>query len=169
MKKSNRRHYQRLRIDRSVQIQIQLFPVMPFIGESIHARLINISEGGMGLLLENADMRKQIKLGTKMKIHFRLPGKPLRQCTALVGHNLNMKDGLFFIGLRFVKTGSGLSREIHEMAKDNELCDGRIADHVSPWCDISCSFHNLCRKPLRLSRDNAPPLPSFEIALQTAE
>ena len=165
---SNRRQFKRLKIDKSVRVLVQLFPVMPFIGETMEAQLINISEGGISLRLIYPEKYPSLARGSKVRLHLRLPGHPLSECRGEITHALKAGETEPMLGIRFQKPPAALMKEIRHMATDSDRCDRRTRDQA-PWCDISCTFHNLCRKPIRITQDveNADLL--MEIALQRVE
>jgi hypothetical protein len=168
---SNRRRSPRLKIDRRLRVQVQLHPVMPFIGESVDAVLVNLSEGGMALMIPRGRKkdRPPIPRGAKIKIHFRLPGGPLRECLAAVSHSVRTKQGDDIIGLRFLGVPAGLRDVFRQMLADNEACDDRVRLHDYAWCDPSCAFSALCRKPIRNENPAFLDVSAIEIALQYAE
>jgi c-di-GMP-binding flagellar brake protein YcgR len=168
LQKSNRRRAKRLKIDRSVKIPVQLFPVLPFIGHAVEASLVNISSGGMALLLQEPDAFKKLKKGTPIKLHFHLPGRHLQQCRAKLTHKLDSDPHQVLLGLKFFKPPAGLIKALSRMAQDEANCERRIQEAERPWCDIRCTFHNLCRKPTRIL-PHTPNQNHIEIALQSIE
>lgn len=145
MKKSNRRIAKRLKIDRSVKILVHLFPVMPFIGEATYANLINISKGGLALVVD-----EPVKRGAALKVHFHLPGNPIQSSSAVVTHSFVGKDGRYVLGVKFVKPPKMLVENIEKMVLNSNSCDQRIRELADPQCDKACAFFQLCRKPIRL-------------------
>lgn len=168
-KKSNRRQFKRLRVDKSVKIPVQIFPVLPFIGESIEAALVNISLGGMALVMDASATEGKLRRRSKIKIHFRLPGQPLSDCSALVSHLIKTSDGQSFLGIRFLKTPASFQGLISKMISDTDRCDARIIEGDHPFCETSCAYHSLCRKPLRMENPLTPVSLGFEIAFQQVE
>lgn len=168
MKFSDRRLLKRLRVDRALRVKVQLFPVMPFIGESIEAGLINLSEGGMGLVILSADHHTRVQKGEKYKIHFRLPGQPLRECIGTVQRLSSLNGDRDFVGLKFSKIPHSLKKLFAQMVEENDQCDYRIRES-RPFCDPACSYRSLCRKPIHALEKGAAEHPHFEIALQIAD
>jgi hypothetical protein len=165
---SDRRLSRRLKIDRSVRVPVQLASLIPFIGNFVEAGLINISEGGMALVLRMEEPSPQkMARGQNIKVHFHLPGRPLQECQAQVRHRFHYADGRIALGIRFTRIGQSLVKDLRRMAEDFENCERRIdaAGDGHPWCDVLCAFHPLCRKPLRVVSSEMPSLP-LEIALQ---
>ena len=39
-------------MDRLVRVPVQIFPVMPFLGPTVDGALVNLSAGGMALLID---------------------------------------------------------------------------------------------------------------------
>ncbi len=115
---SNRRRSRRLKIDRPVKVLIQLFPVLPFIGHSFEADLVNISAGGMAFIIDSDE--KEIKRGSEIRIHFRLPGGPLCECTGDITHRDSAPGG-DCIGIRFYRPPAALVRQIERMAVESAL------------------------------------------------
>jgi hypothetical protein len=164
---SNKRQHKRLRIDRSVRVPVHLFTKMPFIGEAISASLINLSAGGMALGLDGVVPRKTPKKGGRLKIHFRLPGRPLQECWGVVTHVIESGTKGISIGIRFERCPAQLQQELEHMANDNHACDVRIEQKGNAWCLPTCSFMDLCRKPIRPEPAHSSAIERIEIALQT--
>ncbi len=160
MSAQNRRKFDRLRIDRSVRISVQLFPVLPFLGESIDVGLVNISPGGLALSIADAAHHKELKKGHEVRVHIRLPGLAIEECTGTVTRRYSTAGGKNVVGVKFTKVSAAVSKELVRMSKDNALCDQRVASGEHAWCLPTCSFYSLCRKPLRLDdgRANEGPL-----------
>lgn len=110
----NRRQHPRYRIDRALQVPVQLFPVLPFLGEAIDAKLLNISETGLAIVANFSPAKTKITKGTKIKIHFRLPGHPLTECVASVVRNTVLENDEHFLGLRFIKPPRSLANAIEK-------------------------------------------------------
>lgn len=161
----NRRRHARLRLDRSVRIPVQISPVLPFLGESLFATLLNLSGGGVALFFEDDPASNQMKRGCKLRIHLRLPGAPLWECRGVVSRRLKTSKG-HFLGIRFTHRPAGLIHHIEQMALENDRCDDRI-DEKHPWCDANCAYLSLCRKSIRLTPTDAA-IDELEIALQTS-
>jgi hypothetical protein len=167
--KSNKRKHKRLRVDRSVKIPIHLFPKMPFIGQPVSAFLLNLSAGGMALSVDCESLERPIPRGTDLKIHFRLPGRPLQECRGRVTHSFKSQSDHIMLGIKFEKCPDHLMEELEAMSADNEACDYRIEQTRDPWCVPTCSFFDLCRKPIRPATAAMPTLERLEIALQARE
>lgn len=110
----NRRQHPRVRVDRSMQVPVHLFPVLPFLGEAIDAHLVNISATGMAIIANLSPAKAKIAKGAKIKIHFRLPGQPLTECVATVVRNSSLDEEEHFLGLRFNKPPRSLASAIQK-------------------------------------------------------
>jgi hypothetical protein len=143
--------------------------VLPFLGLAVDANLLNISAGGMAIVIHKLGGKNKINKGLKSKIHFRLPGRPLCECLGVITHRIELNESETFLGIRFTKVPASLVDAIHKMADDNERCDIRIRDQETPWCESQCSFYSLCRKPLRQLNSHSHRFPEFEIAFQDVE
>lgn len=168
MKSSNKRKHKRLRIDRTVRVPVHLFPKMPFIGQAISATLINLSAGGMALAIDGTSSKNFSFKKNRIKIHFRLPGKPLQECWGRVTHTWESQSNGCTVGIRFEKCPAQLKQELESMAADNEACDTRIEQTQEAWCIPTCSFFDLCRKPIRPAATGHAS-DRIEIALQSHE
>lgn len=162
---SNRRAHRRIRVDRAIRVPVQVFPVLPFVGTPTDAVLVNLSPGGMALLLESD--HAALSRGTRLRVHFRLPGLPLTECQGIVSNLLQGRNSTWVrIGVRFLKAPVQLSQRIERMIADDDACDARMFRHAEPRCDTACAFHSLCHKPIRTGSHG--PLAQFEISLQRA-
>ncbi len=159
----NRRKDRRIRVDRAVRVPVQLFPILPFVGTPCEAVLVNLSAGGMGLLLENDG--EGLAKGTKLVVHFRLPGLPLTECRGTVSNHIAGKKSAWIrIGVKFQKAPVNLTERIQKMINDDAVCDARMFESADPRCDTACSFHSLCHKPIRVGGHTQHA--QFEISLQ---
>jgi hypothetical protein len=143
-----------------------VFPVLPFVGPTIEGALVNLSAGGMALLLDTDARAARLVKGARLRVHFRLPGLPLTECKALITHaRPDRASGWMRLGLRFISAPARLADRINKMVTDDETCDARVRDNGDTRCDLACSFHSLCHKPFRLLGVAGA---QFEIALQSA-
>jgi c-di-GMP-binding flagellar brake protein YcgR len=168
MSQDNRRHDGRIRIDPVVRVPVHVRPVIPFIGQPVEAGPMDISQGGMAVRLRREHCRDLIP-GSKIKVHFRLPGMPLQECKALVRHNLAISESQSVLGILFLDLPVAIAKEINQMVMDDEACEQRATATKSPWCDPTCAFHYLCRKSFRFTALMGPSVDPLEIALQTAD
>jgi len=144
-----RRKNQRLKLDRTVRVPVQVCPVMPFLGRNIEAILLNISAGGMSISVGESSRFPQLKKKTALKIHFHFPGGSLFECRGNIAHRFNSRSDGMVLGIRFLNPSLALVGEIDKIIEDNEICDNRVGSEHGPWCDVLCSYHYLCRKPFR--------------------
>lgn len=165
----NRRKSKRIRIPQNTRVPVHIFPVLPFLGMSIDTTLLNISAGGMALVVETTRLKGQIPKGKNLRIHFRLPGHPIWECSAKIAHNIRLNEEESYLGIRFSKMPLRLEKTINAMASANDRCDRRIEELSKPWCEPSCAFFGLCQKPLKINEEPEAPSSGFEIALQHAE
>lgn len=165
---SNRRQDKRLKIDPSVRIPVHLFPVTPFIGQEITAQLINLSVDGIALRFQLPFESKLLKKELTLKIHFRLPGGPLRECTGRIKRFSDQGPAGAEVGVHFTKVPSEFKNFVREMIQDNDRCDRRIRAEAHPWCNPACSYFSLCRKPIRPSQHAIEHIETIEIAFQNA-
>jgi c-di-GMP-binding flagellar brake protein YcgR len=169
MTTANRRKFKRLRIDRSVRVPIHLFPEMPFIGKAVEATLSNISAGGMSLEIVELSKKTPLLRGTKLKIHFRLPGQSIRECKAVITHHFHDVSTVHSLGIKFINLPKPVAHELQQMTVDNESCDRRLREESAPWCIPTCSFYSLCRKPLRPVTNGHHATDHFELAFEAVK
>jgi|GEM_PF-3624780 len=169
MKTRNRREHKRLRIEKSVKIPVYISPVVPFIGSPLTAHSLNMSNRGLAIRVqgEKSELSK-LKVGAKLKIHFRLPPGKIQECRGVVTHQTNIDLEEMVLGIRFTKISRNITEDIGHMIEDNESCDKRILEEQNPWCFPSCSFYKLCRKPIRAPETDHRDKDLLEIALQKA-
>jgi hypothetical protein len=155
-------------MDRLVRVPVQVFPVLPFVGPTVEGALVNLSSGGMALLIANEAGTARLARGTRLRVHFRLPGLPLTQCKGTVTHAApSAGNGWLRLGVKFMQFPASLNDRIQRMLIDDAACDARMADAAEPRCDLACAFHSLCSKPIRLVAGGMSAV-QFEIALQRA-
>ena len=141
--------------------------MLPFVGPALEGALMNLSPGGMALLIEGERAGERLTRHDRLRVHFRLPGLPLTECRGTVTHAVQQNDGWMRLGVKFLKTPPRLGERIKRMIFDDQVCDDRIVQDAQPRCDLACTFHSLCHKPIRQDVGSVPAV-VFEIALQRA-
>lgn len=165
MEKQSRRRHRRLRIDAFVRIPVQFYPNFPFVGESIDARLFNISEGGIAVVVPNSEVPSNLTKGLKLKIHFRLPELIPIECQGLISHIEKFEDNYSMVGIRFTKVPFVLTQRIQQMERDDTRCELRLKEK-QPKCEADCTYHPLCQKSLRVLFTPVYSTLAMEIAFQ---
>lgn len=163
---ANRRRQRRLPLDRLVRIPVQIFPVLPFVGPSLEGAVLNLSRGGMALLVKVDGDIRNLDRGARLRVHFRLPNSPLADAKGFITNvSIDRDTGWLRLGIRLVSAPPALAARIDRMVADNESCDERLKKSSDARCDVDCAFHSLCNKSIRqaVRGSRTPPL---EIALQ---
>ena len=163
--RSNRRRDKRLKIPGRTKVNVHLLPVLPFIGVPVEGSVANLSASGLGLTLFDPEAPDAVRKGSKVKIHFRVPGHRLVACAGRVVRNEHGGGRRRGIGIRFTSVPAAFRRLLALMIEDNAACDSRIRNMRAPMCRPTCSYFALCVKPLKPQPSLGRPL---EIALQSA-
>src|SRR4051812_43514428 len=90
-----RRKYTRFSATAFLNRPISLSPMPPFIGKSIRGKLIDLSAGGLALLIPQI-----IPLGTKVNMKLTFPDQTLLECKAEIRHMLP-RERNYLHGLQF--------------------------------------------------------------------
>lgn len=120
-------------------------PLPPYIGKQVRGKLIDLSAGGMSLLIPQI-----IPLGTKLRLKLVFPDQTKLECDAEVRHMLP-RDRSFLHGLQFDGLAADVSERIGKMSADYIDCEQRILNnHLSPCIGDKCAFFTMCSKQERI-------------------
>lgn len=152
-----RRRYKRFTATAFLRMPVHLGPVPPFFGSPVKGRLIDLSAGGMALLIDEV-----IPLNTKLKIVIGFPNQWKIEGTAQVRRLVPMKNK-YMIGLEFHVLPEGVQERINKMSTDYIDCEARIQEKKKDVCKIDCAFFSMCTKKQKLE-----PIVNLDVALEVA-
>jgi c-di-GMP-binding flagellar brake protein YcgR len=152
-----RRRYKRFTATAFLRMPVRLAPVPPFFGRPVKGRLIDLSAGGMALLIDEV-----IPLNTRLKTVIVFPDQTQLNATALV-RRLLPKEKKYMIGLEFQFIDSEMQAKIDRMSTDYIDCEARIREKKQEVCRTNCAFYSLCNKKEKLD-----PVVNVDVALEVA-
>lgn len=124
-----------------MNVDLVLQPVAPLFGASATGRLVDLSAGGMALLL-NEVLPKKVFLKMSMK----LPDGTKIESVVTVCHIAPQKPHGFLHGIQFLNIDPETAARIDLLAQDSISCGTRIANNSPEVCVADCSLHGLCKK-----------------------
>ena len=139
--KENRRKYGRFRSTAFNGLTIQLTPLPPYFGEHAEGQLIDLSAGGLAMLIKD-----RIPAKSKFHLEMTFPDHTHIVSDIKVCHAIRRKNG-FFTGIEFINIPPYMIKKIEKMAEDFNNCEGRIVAQKKDVCDLKCAFFTLCDKP----------------------
>jgi hypothetical protein len=123
---------------------VALTPMPPYIGKNIRGKLIDLSAGGLALLIPQI-----IPLGTKIHIKLTFPDQTLLECDGDIRH-MSPRDRNYLHGLQFDAVDADIAARIERMSADYIDCEQRIANNfLTPCVGQQCAFFTMCTKAER--------------------
>lgn len=153
----NRRKHPRISATAFLNMPIRLNPLPPFFGKPLTGRLIDLSAGGLSLLIEEL-----IPQGSVLEATIRFPDQTEFKVIVEVRHAFP-KDRKFLHGFEFLTLPAYWSAKIEKMSNDYIDCETRIQSNTSEICHLDCAFYTLCTKAQRRE-----PVFNADIALEMA-
>lgn len=137
---------------------VHLMPLLPFFGRAVNGKLIDLSAGGMAIVI-----RDIIPQGTKLDMTVTFPDKTSLNCTVEV-KRVVPKAKSYLHGIEFLNLQPEMVARIEKMSSDYIDCEARIqSTPTGEICKTSCAFFNMCTKPQRIN-----PVPDPMVALDLA-
>jgi c-di-GMP-binding flagellar brake protein YcgR len=123
---------------------VLMMPMPPYIGKQIRGKLIDLSAGGLALLIPQI-----IPLGTKLHMKLTFPDQTLLACNAEIRHMLP-RERNYLHGLQFEGVASDVAERIEKMSADYIDCEQRIMNNNIAACiGRECAFFTMCTKQER--------------------
>jgi len=154
----NKRKFTRFSATAFLNMPIVLDPLPPFFGDKVKGRLIDMSAGGMSLIISEL-----IPLKSKLHLVMRFPDKTTMKCNIEVRH-AQPRDRDFLHGFKFLNLPYYIGNKIDTMSNDYIDCETRIQKKESEICISKCTFYNMCTK----SQRKEPVLFDVDMALELA-
>jgi hypothetical protein len=140
LEQHEKRQHPRFRSTAFLGTPIHLTPLPPFFGVPIEGQVIDLSGGGMAVLLGEA-----LPAETKMSMELKFPSGLILACH-VVARRTSACTGGFLTGIQFLDLPEKMVIQIDHMARDYNECDIRIENQVMPVCQTDCSFFSVCEK-----------------------
>ncbi len=150
-----RRKYKRFSAVSFAKAQIKLLPCPPLFGDPATGYLVDLSAGGMGLMLPDLIPRKIF-----LKMTLALPGAAAIKSVVSVRHVV--KRGAYFLhGFEFLNPSPEVTDQIEKFTQDYLACEDRIRASAPEVCVEGCSFYAVCTKKQR--RDSFREKPAVKL------
>ncbi len=143
MSEKERRKNKRLRLTLSIVQPIRLELHSELHDERIPGILVNLSAGGMALIVFNhlpEDSKIELRLDF-MGVRKKMRGKIVRE---------EQKFGdVYMVGVQFEEESPKLRKVVEDMAEDNDICEVRYVVNPETACFPKCSFRALCGRKIK--------------------
>jgi PilZ domain len=153
----NKRKYKRFSATAFLNKPVNLQPLPPFFGDPIKGHMIDLSAGGMAILMNEIIPQK-----TKLSIGITFPNQTPLQCKAEV-KRVVPRGKKYLIGFEFLNLPTEWVDKIERMSTDYIDCESRIQKGETEVCETNCSFFSMCNKVQRRE-----PLVEVDVALEMA-
>lgn len=142
---TNRRRYKRFSATAFLNKPVIIAPLLPYFGEPIEGKLIDLSAGGMSIYIDMV-----IPQGTNVHIEALFADRFKIDCDAQIKHVIP-RNRSFLHGFEFLNLSVPVGERIQKMSMDYIDCETRIDNKMTEVCQSNCAFFSLCNKPERLN------------------
>lgn len=139
-----RRKHQRFSATAFLNRQVIVTPIPPYIGTPIKGKLIDLSAGGMAVLIGQI-----IPQGTRLQLKLTFPDHTILKSDTQVKHTIPRARS-YLHGLEFLTLDALTAERINRMSNDYIDCESRIHAAAPEICKgTDCAFFSMCTKPER--------------------
>jgi hypothetical protein len=133
---------------------VNLAPCPPLFGEAASGYLIDLSAGGMAILISDL-IPKNIFLKMTMTLPdgFRIESVVTVRRIIKQGHHND-----FLHGMEFLNPSPEMITRIEMMAKDILACNQRTKEGSREICVSNCALTQICKRPQRIVKNVQPAL-----------
>ncbi len=140
------RQYERFTLPEMLRMTVTVSPLLPPLDKSYGGKLLNISAGGMALLLP-----EKLPELTYWVLRISLADHSEIETLVQIRHSVPQQNQ-FTHGLQFVSIPSFLGEQVETFARDYSSCEQRIKDRLSDVCRINCALFAHCKKPQKIHK-----------------
>ena len=156
--KEDLRKYMRFSASTFINAEVCLVPIRPLLGDPASGVLVDLSAGGMGVLLHELIPRNIfLKLMLTFSDHSKIE-------SIVKVRYVKWKSPWYFHGFEFLNPAPEVIERIDSMAKDYLACEDRIEKHFDQICMQGCAFAQLCTKKERLHNNQSGAILKLEPA-----
>lgn len=143
---------------------VTLAPVAPFYGDVAKGYLVDLSAGGMGLVLSDL-----IPKNVFLQMAMTLPDGSRIESVVTV-RRIVKQGGYndFLHGIEFLNPAPEMIDRIEAIAKDILACNQRTKDNEKEICVSNCSLLGICKRPQRIVKNVQPALIELTQSLGSA-
>lgn len=135
------RQYERFMVPEMLKMTVSICPLSPTTGETHEGKLLNVSAGGMALLLP-----KKLPELTYWALRIAFADHSEIETVVQIRHSMPQKDQ-FIHGFQFVDIPSYLGGQVETFARDFSACEERIKAAAPDICRVDCTLFAHCSKP----------------------
>jgi len=143
----DKRRHKRFRSTAFLGTPLLLTPLPPFFGLPLEGQVIDLSGGGMAVLIN-----KELPANTKMHMELKFPKGAVLACHVMVRRTSGCTGG-YLTGIEFLDLPEPMISQIDKMAQDYNACDDRIEREETPVCRPECNFFSVCDKSQKKAMD----------------
>lgn len=147
--KVERRQHQRFSATAFLDRPVSLTPLLPFFGQRIEGKLIDLSAGGLAIAI-----RQIIPQQTELALTVLFPDGSTLESLIEVVHVIP-KGRYYLHGVKFLTLAPEMAARIDAMSTDYLECETRIQKAKGPVCVRECAFFKMCTK-----REKLDPVPA---------
>ena len=141
---ADRRKHTRFSATAFLNRPVHLAPLPPYFGHAIKGRLIDLSAGGLSVL-----MGEFLPPQTFFSLCIVLPDHTRIDTTIKIIHALPRGKN-YLHGIEFLTLPTEMGERIERMSSDFMNCENRIQAHEAEVCHTDCAFFNMCDKKQKI-------------------
>lgn len=145
--------------------QVQMLPCPPLFGEPASGYLVDLSAGGMAILIPGL-IPKKVFLRMKMI----LPDGFLLESIVTVRRVIQQgRSNDFLHGIEFLNPSPEMIEHIEEIAKKIFACNERTREKANEICLDTCQLRQICKRPQCIEKKIRPAIIQLTESLKDKE
>jgi hypothetical protein len=142
---SERRKHTRFSATAFLNKPVYLTPLPPYFGHPVKGKLIDLSAGGMAILIN-----EMIPQETMLNLKITFPDHSVIDSIVKV-RRVAERGRSHLHGIEFLTLGAEMAEKIEKMSSDYINCETRIRSGQKEVCRTDCSFFTMCGKKEKLN------------------
>ncbi len=140
-----RRRHKRFSATAFLNRTIHLWPLPPYFGHDIKGKLIDLSGGGISILIGEL-----IPQGTFLNMKMTFPDHTVMESIVSTKH-VFPRGKQFLHGFEFLTLTPLMAEKISKMSSDYIDCEARIKAQAKEVCLSNCAFFTMCNKEEKIN------------------
>lgn len=153
-----RRKHKRFSATAFLNRPVHLRPLPPLFSEDLKGRLIDLSAGGMAIVINQS-----LPVDSMLDLNLRFPDGSELNALVQVRHVMVRDPKHILHGIEFVAVDPDMATRIDRMSGDYINCESRIIAGTNPICRAECAFFTMCTKKEKLE-----PVPEVEKSIEVS-
>jgi len=149
-----KRKHKRFAATAFLNTPVYLDPLPPYFGTSLKGKLIDLSGGGMAILIDEF-----IPAMARLSLAMTFPDK-MKLDSIVEIKRIVPRDNKYLIGIEFLTIPLVMQQKIDAMSSDYVDCESRIREKSAEICRTNCAFYGMCTKTER-----TVPIVDVDVAL----